>query len=318
MNKFKTAIRPKALTKGSCIGVVAPSSPVSSDELVHQSVEWLHRQGFRSLIGRSCFERIGYLAGSDECRVDDIHAMFTNPDVHGIICLKGGYGTPRILDKLDYGLIQRHPKPFMGYSDITALLITIYQRCGMVTFHSPMPASCMNPELDAFSQDSLLKAVCSTEPMGEILNPEGVPELRTLVGGCAEGQMIGGNLSLIAAMMGTPYELDTRGKLLVLEDVHEDEYRVDRMLTQLRLSGKLEQSAGIILGTWTGCAAENGYAGNQTLLDVFNDVVKPVGRPTIMDFQVGHCSPKITLPFGVSARLDADRCRVEVLEPACS
>ncbi|MHB1460450.1 MAG: S66 peptidase family protein [Armatimonadota bacterium] len=312
------AIRPKALQPGDCVGVVAPASPVSSDEVVYRSLEWLHRQGFRTKPGPSCFQRTGYLAGSDRCRADDLNAMFADPIIDGIICLKGGYGTPRILDLLDYETIAAHPKLFAGYSDITALLVAIYQRCHMVTFHGPMPASCMIPELDSFSHDSMLKAISTTDPIGQLVNPEGGVEIRTLVGGCAEGEMVGGNLSLIAAMMGTPYELDTRGKLLVLEEISEEEYRVDRMLTQLRLAGKLEQCAGIILGTWSGCHTENGYAGNQTLAEVFNDIVRPVGRPTIIGFQVGHCTPKITLPFGVRTRLDADRCTVEVLEPACS
>ncbi len=318
MNNFKHAIRPKALRPGDCVGVVAPSSPVDSDEMVYRSLEWLQRQGFRTKAGPSCFERTGYLAGSDQCRADDINTMFADPDIDGIICLKGGYGTPRIIDMLDYEMIARNPKVFMGFSDITALLISIYQRGNLVTFHGPMLAYLPKQGLDAFSHESMMKAICSSQPVGALTNPEGVPGVTTLVGGSAEGEMVGGNLSLIAAMVGTPYELDTRGKLLILEEVNEEEYRVDRMLTQLRLSGKLEQSAGIILGTWTGCHADKGYAGNQTLAEVFNDIVRPVGRPAILDVQVGHCVPKITLPFGVRTKLDADGGTLEVLEPACS
>lgn len=309
--------RPKALQPGDCIGVVAPSSPVSGDEVVYQSQDWLHARGFRTMAGKSCFQRIGYLAGSDQCRADDINTMFSDKNVDGIICLKGGYGTPRILDMLDYELIARNPKVFMGFSDITALLTSITQRSHMVTFHGPMLAYLPEQDLDNFSYESMIKAISTTSPIGRLANPEGVPEVKTLVGGCAEGVMVGGNLSLIASMIGTPYELDSCGKLLVIEEVNEEEYRVDRMLTQLRLAGTLEKSAGIILGTWSGCHTEKGYAGNQTLAEVFNDIIRPIGHPSIMDFQVGHCTPKITLPFGVRTRLDADNGIVEVMEPAC-
>jgi len=308
-------MKPRVLKVGDTIGVVAPSSPskLGESEIVGKL---LKEFGFKAKLGKSCFSSYGYLAGSDEIRANDINNMFLDTEVDGIICLRGGYGTPRILDKLDYDLISKNPKVFVGYSDITAIHIALNNKCDLVTFHGPMVASDIAKQFDDFSKLSFLKAITTTEPMGELYNPEG-EQIECLEGGIAEGKIVGGNLSLIAATIGTPYEINTKGKLLFIEDIDERPYRVDRMLTQLRLAGKLEQCSGIILGDFNNCIP-NECEDSLTLMEVFMDIIKPLGKPTIYNFKAGHCEPKITVPFGVDAILDANEGQLIIKESACS
>lgn len=292
--------KPKALRMGDVIGIVAPSSPAAED-IVYGAKEHLESMGFEVKLGKSCFALRGYLAGNDSLRAEDLNNMFLDKDVQGIICLRGGYGATRILKEIDYEAIKQNPKVFVGYSDITALHIAINQICSLVTFHGPMAGSNMAEGLEYFSAKELMRAISSYEPMGLIANPDGI-EIKGLVDGVAEGSIVGGNLSVIASTIGTPYEIDTEGKLLLLEEVEEEPYKIDRLLTQLALSGKLEAAAGFILGDWKDC--ESSTENSLSLMDVFNDIIIPFGKPTIYNLQAGHCTPKLTLPLGVRARLD--------------
>jgi muramoyltetrapeptide carboxypeptidase len=309
-------IKPKALKKGSTIGLVAPSSLVRSEDGLKRSINILEAQGFNVVQGESCDKKQGYLSGSDEVRARDINNMFKDKSIDGIFSLKGGYGTPRILDKLEYDEIKKNPKLFIGYSDITAIHIALNQKCDLITFHGPMAASDMIEGFDDFSRDCYLKAITCTEALGTLNNPKGI-SIKTLVKGKARGKIVGGNLSLITATIGTPYEIDTKGKLLLIEDVEEYTYRVDRMLTQLRLSGKFEDCEGIILGDFKDCLPQ--YEGcDQTLMEVFDDIIAKVQKPTIYNFMAGHCKAKITVPLGVEAVLDAEACTLKLVENALS
>lgn len=311
-------IKPRALARGDLIGLVAPSGSVRNDAQVDGAVAMLRRLGFRVREGGSCRSRYGYLAGSDEARADDVNAFFADPAVDGIVCMKGGYGTPRILDRLDYSTITANPKVFVGYSDITGIHLALDRR-GMVTFHGPMGISDVLLDGDDYSTASWLAALTSTTPLGRLGNPATVPPLRTLVAGRASGELTGGNLSLVTALSGTPYALDARGKILFLEDIDERPYRVDRMLTQLRLAGVFEDCAGVILGDWNNCVPEEGMA-SLSLEEVFIDVIAPAGKPLVIGLQAGHCSPTLTMPFGVQAVLDADASKpgLEIVEAATS
>lgn len=306
-------LKSKALKLGVTIGVIAPSSP-TTDENVKKAEETLKNMGFKVKMGRSVFERHGYLAGSDDVRACDINSMFEDKEVDGIICIRGGYGTPRILDKIDYEIIRNNPKVFVGYSDITALHIAFNQIAGLVTFHGPMAASDMIRNFSSFSKEYLFKAIMDNKPMGKIFNPEG-EEIITINGGKAEGTIIGGNLCLIADTIGTPYEIDVKGKILFIEEVEEEPYRIDRMLNQLRLSGKLNEAEAIILGDFNKCNAKNPNE-SLTLEQVIDDYFKPLNKPVIYNLQAGHCKPMVTIPFGVKARLDADKKELTILENA--
>jgi len=307
-------LKPKALKKGDTIGLVAPASPVKNMDYVERSAAVLRAQGFDVVIGPSCCDSYGYFAAPDLIRAADINNMFENPEIDGIFCLRGGYGTPRILDMLDYGMISENPKVFLGYSDITAIHVALNQISNLVTFHGPMPASDMVEDFDTFSLCSYLNAITSTVPIGFIENPWGI-EPCALVKGKAEGIITGGNLSLITSTLGTPYEIDTRGKLLLIEEIDEYTYRIDRMLTQLRLSGKLDDCEGIVLGNFNNCVPQ--YPDfDLSLNQVFNDILVPTGMPILSNLMIGHCSPKITIPLGVNALLDADNLKLIINQAA--
>lgn len=303
--------KPRALKFGDTIGLIAPSSPTAKEN-VEKAINKLIEMGFKVKMGKSPYEGYGYLSGTDEIRANDINEMFRDKEVNGIICLRGGYGTPRILDLIDYKIIEENPKVFVGYSDITALHIAFTQKSNLVTYHGPMVTSDMIGSFSKFSKDSLFKAIMNTEPMGKISNPEG-EEIKILNGGVTEGSIIGGNLSLIVATIGTPYEIDLKGKILFIEEIGEDPYKVDRMMNQLRLSGKLREAEGIILGDFNNCESGK-HNESLTLEQIFNDHIKPTGKPAIYNLKAGHCEPMVTLPFGVRAKLDADKKELQILE----
>lgn len=305
----------KRLKFGDTLGFVAPSGAVRQEGAVERTVQETQRMGFRVKLGESCGKKYGYLSGTDEIRARDINAMFADPEVDAIVCLRGGYGAMRILDLLDYELIAQHPKIFMGFSDITALHIALLERCQLATFHGPMPAAnWANSPLDDFSRDSMYRALMHTKAAGELLNPPEYPRT-SINGGQAEGLLVGGNLMLIASSLGTPWELDTKGRILFIEEIGERTYCVDRMLTQLRLAGKFNDCAGIVFGDFADCPVEYPDFG-LTLEEIIRDVVAPCGKPIMTGLRCGHCSPKLTLPLGVRCRMDADTCTLTVLESA--
>jgi muramoyltetrapeptide carboxypeptidase len=310
--------RPKALKQGDLIGLIAPSGSVREAAQVDRAVAALEGFGFRVKEGASCRAAYGYLAGTDAGRAADLNAFFADPAICGIVCMKGGYGTPRILDLLDYPMIARHPKVLVGYSDITGIHLALNRLSRLVTFHGPMGISEVLVEGEAYSAGSWLASIPSPSPLGRLEPPPAGASPRVLVPGKARGELIGGNLSLVAALMGTPYELDARGKILFFEDVDERPYRVDRMLTQLRLAGKFEDCAGIVLGDWKSCDPEEGKP-SLSLEEVFRDVIAPAGKPLIMGLRAGHCSPTMSFPLGVEALLDAESAEpgLELLEAAC-
>jgi muramoyltetrapeptide carboxypeptidase len=292
---------------------VAPSGSANGPDRVEASVRALESFGFRVKASPHCADAYGYLAGDDATRARELELAFLDPDTAGVICLKGGYGTPRILDKIDYGIIASNPKLFLGYSDITALHIAFREMAGLVTFHGPMPSSDMVPEFDPESRTSLetLLFKMGTLP-AHIANPKNRP-FRTIAEGICEGELTGGNLSLLAATMGTPWEIDTEGKIIFVEDIDESPYRIDRMLNQLRLAGKFEACAGILIGSWTRCAAPDGKR-SLTIEEIIRDLIVPCGKPILEGLEAGHCVPALTLPVGIRYRMNASAGVLEMLE----
>lgn len=301
----------KLLKEGDTIGVVATSSPCNEEKLakVNELVQW----GFHVKIGETCYQNYGgYLAGTPEERASEVNAMFADPEIDAIMCLRGGYGSPQILPLLDYELIKQNPKLFIGYSDITALHAALGQKANLATVHAFMASVGVESEVDECSKESFLRAVTSREPLGYMQNPAG-EEMQCLVEGSASGPIVGGNLTLISTLMGTPYELDTRGKILFLEDVGEEPYRVDRMLTQLALAGKFDDAAGILIGTWTNCEPVK-YPNSFEILDVVRNIIVPYNKPTIWNLQSGHGSYNLALPFGVRSTMNATDCTLVIEE----
>lgn len=312
--------KPKALKKGDRVAVIAPSSPISEGNRhkIKEAEEGIRNMGFEPVMYPSCNEVHGYLSGTDEIRAKDINDAFEDKNIDGIICMRGGYGTPRLLKMLNYEMIKANPKVFIGYSDITALHVVFNKICNMVTFHGPMASSdCfISDKTDYYTLESFEKNICNTKPLGIVNNPEG-EDIITINGGKSEGEIVGGNLSLLAATLGSKYDLDTKGKILFIEEVGEHNYCVDRMLSSLALAGKFEDCAGVILGTWNKCERENNRKHSLDLEEIFDEIIKPFGKPIINNFRVGHVYPQATIPFGTRVRLDADKKEIEFLESAC-
>ena len=306
-------IKPKRLCPGDTIGIIAPASPGALEQTM-AGVRWLEEQGFRVELGKAAEQTLGYLAGTDAERAADINAMFAAKSIDGIFCLRGGYGTMRLLELLDYDLIRCNPKVFVGYSDITALHVSIGQRTGLITFHGPMVSSDMGKGLTDYTWDCCSRAITVPEPLGTITNPpEGDPPL-FIAAGRAKGYLTGGNLSLIVSTLGTPYEIDTCGKILCLEEVGEDPYRIDRMLTQLLLAGKLQAAAGIVVAVCEGCDIED--PASFTLEEVLRERLGSLKKPVLINLYFGHTTEKATLPLGAMAILDSDIGGLEVIETA--
>lgn len=302
-------IRPKSLQPGDRLAVLCGSSPTSLAQIDLENA--VRAMGLEPVMYPSAVAKHGYLSGTDAVRAADINAAFADDSIQGIVTTRGGYGFHRILPLLDWETIRKHPKFFGGYSDVTAMLTALNQLCNQEAYHMPMVGAWSGEGLDDYSL-SFVKAMLFGEPI-EYRDPEGF-SMRCLHPGAAEGRLCGGNLSLITASIGTPYEIDTRGKLLFIEEVGEPPYKVDGMLTHLRNSGKLQDAAGIILGSFTRCEEEGEPKTGLTLEQVFEELVVPAGRPVIAGVECGHGKISMSLPMGRLFRMNADTCTLEPLE----
>jgi muramoyltetrapeptide carboxypeptidase len=301
-------IRPPALKPGARVALVAPAGPLG-EGAIGRAVERVRRWGFEPVVGPNAHRRHGYLSAPDEHRADDFNAALRDDSVDAVWCLRGGYGVMRILDEIDWRALARHPRPVIGFSDNTALHLAI-QRLGIVSFHGPHPAT---QEITEFSAAGVLRALTVPEPAGVLPFPAGAPPVETIAPGAAEGRLVGGNLALVAATLGTPYAIRAEGAILFLEEVGEAAYRIDRLLTQLRLAGVLDRVAGIALGGFTE-VPENGNGDVPEVADVLRDRLGGLGIPVAHGFPFGHVDDNWTLPEGVRARLDAGAGTLELLE----
>ena len=310
-------VKPRRLESGDTVGMVLPASSSLAADNIAWGREQLEALGFRVVLGRHVYDRHGYFAGTDRDRAADLNRMFADPKIDGIFAYTGGWGSPRVLPHLDYDVIARNPKVLVGFSDITALLNTIHERTGLVTFHGPVAGSTFN----TYSADNFRRVVMTAEPAGLLSAPEKRPNVLVdrvnriirIAPGKASGRLAGGNLTLLAATMGTPYEFDTTGKIVFLEDVDEDIYRIDRMLTQLALGGKFDRAAGVVFGRCTDCGSRgSGFS----LEDVLRDRFGSLRIPVISGLSFGHIEDKLTLPVGIMATLDGDAGTLSIDEAA--
>lgn len=303
-------IRPKPLKKGDKIGLIGPSSPTPKDRIA-PSIKIMKELGFEVVLGESCTGCHGFLSGTDEMRANDINKMFEDKSIKGIFAIRGGYGSARLLDMLDYEIIKKNPKVFAGYSDVTTLHNAFNKKCKLITFHTPMPSTELYKGVDCYTMNYFKKNIFSDEPLGVLKNPDG-EEFKTLVAGKAKGGLVGGNLSLVVSSVGTPYEINTKGKILFLEDVDEVPYKIDRMLLQLKQCGKFKDAAGIILGSYANCEAKEGD-NSLSLVEVFEELIKPECKPTIYNVACGHTMPTMSLPLGAKAMIDGDKGEITIL-----
>ena len=308
---------PLPLAKGDTVGLVSPSSASEDSFSLQLAAEAMQALGFKVRLGAHAAERRGHLAGSDAGRAGDLNAMFADKAVKAIICTRGGSGAARLLPLLDYDLIRRNPKVLLGYSDITALHSAIQARTGLVTFHGPIGSGSWN----AFNVDQFQRVLLNRELVEYRNKVEAGDELVprrnrtvTITGGKARGELVGGNLTVLTALAGSPYLPDFSGKILFLEDVSEAPYRIDRMLSTLRLMGALDKVKGVIFGECTECDPGGGY-GSLTLPQIFDDYFKPLKVPAYRGAMIGHIRQQFIVPVGGRVEMDADAGTFRMLEP---
>ncbi|QED38910.1 LD-carboxypeptidase [Antarcticibacterium arcticum] len=312
-------IIPNRLKAGDTIGIVSPSSAIFESEPYEIAIETFEAMGLKVKLGKFVNNRYGHLAGTDEERAGELNEMFKDPEIHAIIALRGGSGAARILDKVDYQTIAKNPKIFVGYSDITALHMAIYTKTGLITFHAPLAVSTWNN----FSYPLFRKIIFEGE-MALFENPvDKGPNLtvtknriRTISPGVATGELLGGNLSVLTGIMGSQYfPQQWENKILYLEDVGEQIYAVDRMMSQLQLGGVLNKISGFVFGKCTDCKPGSGY-GSLTLEEVIDYYIKPLGIPAYSGAMIGHIDDNSTIPNGLKVQLNADKGTLQMLSPA--
>ncbi|MBD2388034.1 S66 peptidase family protein [Cylindrospermum sp. FACHB-282] len=306
-----TIIKPPRLQIGDTVGLVAPAGIVDPKDIA-ETQQSLGKLGLKIKIGTHLLDRYGYLAGKDIDRAQDINTMFADKSVKAIIAMRGGWGCNRILPLINYPLIRTHPKVIIGYSDITSLLLAINARSRIITFHGPVATSTWNQFTVDYFQRILFNAEAAT--MENLNSTEG--RIERISPGKGQGKLIGGNLSVLAAMVGSNYLPSWRKSILFVEDIGEDIYRIDRMLTQLKTAGILNQIAGFIFGQCTNCKL--GDEPSFTLKQVLQDHIQPLGVPAWYGSMIGHIKDKFTLPMGVEVEIDADAGTIKLLESAVS
>lgn len=301
-------IKPKRLEKGDTIAVVSPSSGLWKRSELWRGIEALEGWGFKVKVGANAYNSYFYLAGTDRERAEDLMAAFRDDGVDAVFCSQGGYGAARILRYIDFEVIRKNPKIFLGFSDITSLHLAFHKAAGLVTFHGPSVTGLDAGTLTDYRRDSLIKAVCGEEPVGEIRMADPDKYLLKVTPGEAQGPVVGGNLSLVCATLGTPYEIDTEGKILFIEELDTEPWIMDHMLVHLLNAGKLQAAAGIVIGECSGCEPRKldpGFFTQRSLEDIIFELLEPLGIPTIYGLPIGHTDDLATIPLGVSGYLNA-------------
>ena len=300
-------IQPPRLKTGDTIAIVAPASTIHQRDGFERGILTLERMGFRVRFDDRIFQSLRYLAGDDASRAEELIKAFEDPAIQGIVALRGGYGCSRLIPHLMERRLRHNPKVFTGFSDLTTLHLFFRRRFGWVTIHGPMAATIGNLAADP---ESHLFSLWTDPGYCPKLSFQ---QLESWFSGTAEGSLAGGCLSIVAASIGTPYEIKTEGKILFLEDQGEPPYRLDRMITHLYLAGKLQSAAGLLLGSFADCEPDRG---GYTALETLKDILCGLDIPILANFPGGHGTDNWAIPLGAKIRIDADARFIEFLEPA--
>ncbi len=317
-------LKAPALQRGDTVALVCPSSRPFDPGKIAQSKRYLESEGFRVIVGDHVVKRYGNFAGTDDERLADFHAAWANPEVKALLCERGGNGASRLLPRIDYDLIRATPKILIGYSDITALHLAIHKMTGLITLHGSVV---MDSRATAYSHDQFIRALMSNQPLGAVADPNVIeayppiyPPFRMVIReGQAHGRLIGGNVTLVMETMGTPYEIDSAGKILFLEDLHEEPHFYDECFTQLRQAGKLSAAAGIIIGHCASSEPQGTFVSNFSLEELIEQQMGDLGIPVIYGLRIGHTPDQCVLPVGAMASLkaSADGVAITIEEAAC-
>jgi muramoyltetrapeptide carboxypeptidase len=317
---MKNLLRPGRLNFGDTIGIIAPASAPPDPNAVDRAAGALEKFGFKPKLGKNVRARLGFLAGSDRERAADVMQMFADKKVKAIICLRGGYGTSRILDRLDYAVIRRNPKILSGYSDITSLHFALAKKVNLISIHAPMlNGELADPKVPNFTRNAFFRTVMEAIPAGSICAGYKEKTISILRGGVAEGRLIGGNLSMICASLGTPFIPSFKGKILFFEDISEKPYRLDRMLTQMVNAGIFSQVAGVAVGVNSQCDENNANKTGeyrQSAADVVKERLGALRVPVVTGLPFGHVDLNATIPVGTKARLDGNKGDLIITESA--
>jgi muramoyltetrapeptide carboxypeptidase len=312
-------VKARAMQPGATIGVPAPASPYTNRSELLRGVEWWERQGYRVKLAEGIHARNAYLAGDARSRARDLTAMFADDEVDVVHAFQGGYGAAQTIPHVDWDVVRANPKPFVGYSDITALNVAMRHYAGLVTFYGPTLGDVDHPKSKDFNKQNLLRALTSTEPLGQVpANPDD-PYLRPLGPGRVTGELVGGCLWLLGQAIGTPWQPDFSGKVLFFEDVDAAPWYLDGLLNQMTQAGMLKDVIGVVIGEMVDCdwrASKPEWPQTFSLEDVLEQYVEPLGVPALYRLPLGHGDYLATLPLGVQVTLDADARTLSVDEAA--
>ena len=310
-------VKAKRLEKGDTIGVISPASRLYNKSDLVRGIKTLEEYGYNVIVGDNANNKHAYLAGTDKERANDFNEMFANKDVDAIFVTQGGYGCGRILKYIDFNIVRENPKILIGFSDITILHLAILKETGLVTFHGPGVGGLNPEELTEYRKEYLEKALTSTKPIGEIKPSHPDKWINVINGGQARGDIVGGNLTLICSSLGTPYEIDTAGKILFFEEVETEPWVIDHMMSHLYNAGKFDKVAGIIVGECKGCEPfkhNPGFPSTFSLEDILEEYITPLKVPAIYGLPLGHTKDLATIPIGVQAYLDASNGKLFIEE----
>ncbi len=310
-------LKPKHLNKGDLIGLISPASTPDNLEKINEAVKYFEKLGYKVLVGKNVGKVRGYLAGTDEERLEDFHSMFLNKNVKAIFCVRGGYGSIRFLDKINFSIIRKNPKIFVGYSDITALQLAIFHKTGLITFSGPMAAVDFAGDVDPFTEENFWKMINSTKPFGKFKNPQG-ERISCLTKGKARGRLLGGNLSILCSLIGTPFMPKFDKAILFIEEIEEKPYRIDRFFAQMRLAKIFDKVSGVVLCNFTDCEETDPSKKSLSLNDVVNDYFSNLNKPVAYNLIHGHVKSKNTIPIGGLASIDCNKGIVELIESCVS
>jgi len=317
--RMNRLLKPDRLNFGDTIGIIAPASAPPDPMAIDRAAAALERFGFKPKLAKNVRARLGFIAGTDHERATDVMAMFTDKKVKAMICIRGGYGTGRILDRLDYGLIRRHPKILSGYSDITALHSALLKKAGLLSIHAPMLNGALaDPKVPEFTKNSFFRTVMEAKPSGSICQGYDGKTVSILHRGIVEGRLVGGNLSLICASLGTPFSPSFKGKILFIEDISERPYRLDRLFTHLWNAGVFDQVAGVAIGVNANCDERESQTREyqQSAAEVVKERLSTLKIPVVIGLPFGHMDLNATLPIGARAKLDANQGDLIITESA--
>ena len=304
-------IKPMPLQEGATIGIISPASPQRDSTRLERGIAYFESKGYTIKLGANALHSTaGYLAGSDEERISDIESMFADDSIDAIFCARGGYGTTRILSRLNYEIIKANPKIFLGFSDTTALQSAMFTKAGLITFSGAMPSVDFADEVTPFTEQSFF-SVLTQDLSGHSLDAD---ELNVFQSGQAEGRLICGNLCLLATLCGSDFLPDMHDTVLMIEDIGEEQYRIDRYLSQLELSGHLISTNGILIGDFTPPSNPVASVPQRSYEEIFFDYAHRSGKPTLGNFPYGHIKRKLTLPFGIRISMDADAGTMKFME----